>query len=260
MKITEIENKDLKIEKIAMSCDKTITDTKGKTVAYPLMTTSSFILITGASGSGKSNLMISLLKGNKSTPDKKHKLSYNKMFDKVIYVSPSAGTIKNSPLENISDDQKHEALTDEVFDQVEEIGEDAIEEGLHNLWILDDVSSQLRGQNENRLNQIVKNRRHKNLTIWIIAHKITDLSPKLRSNLSQGFFFKPKTNKEIDAIQTEYMLLSKKDADVVMGSVFKTRYDFMLIDSSLRNSAKFEFFRNFNRLVLDEEKEESDNK
>ena len=74
MKITEIENKDLKIEKIAMSCDKTITDTKGKTVAYPLMTTSSFILITGASGSGKSNLMISLLKGNKTTPDKKHKL------------------------------------------------------------------------------------------------------------------------------------------------------------------------------------------
>ena len=61
MKITEIENKDLKIEKIAMSCDKTITDTKGKTVAYPLMTTSSFILITGASGSGKSNLMISLI-------------------------------------------------------------------------------------------------------------------------------------------------------------------------------------------------------
>jgi hypothetical protein len=56
------------------------------------------------------------------------------------------------------------------------------------------------------------------------------------------------------------MLLSKKDADVVMASAFKTRYDFMLIDSSLRNSAKFEFFRNFNRLVLDEEKEESDNK
>lgn len=260
MKIQEIENKELQVNRVDMSCDKCIKDNKGKKIIEPLMATSHFYIISGASGSGKTNLLINLLKSNKQTKDKKTKLSYRKMFDKVIFVSPSAHTIKDSPLEKIADDQKFVELNEEVFDLVDNISDEAVEDNVHNLLILDDVSSQLRGANEKPLNQIIKNRRHKNLSIWVVGHKVTDLSPALRSNASMLFLFKPKTNKEIAAIQEEYMLMPKKQADEIMNAAYKTRYDFLLIDTSLRKNADFEFFRNFNKLVFEEEdKNKNDN-
>ena len=176
------------------------------------------------------------------------------MFDKVIFVSPSAATIKDSPLEKIADDQKFEELNHEVFDLLEDIGDDAVEDNKHNLLILDDVSSQLRSrENEKILNQTIKNRRHKNLSIWIVGHKITDLAPSLRSNANMIYLFKPKTNKEVTAIQEEYMLMPKKQAEEIFNATYKSRHDFLLIDTSLRTSADFRFFRNFNELVFEEE-------
>jgi ABC-type transport system involved in cytochrome bd biosynthesis fused ATPase/permease subunit len=256
MKVKEVENKDLQIKKINMLCDQVIQDNKGRTVAKPLMNTSSFVIISGASGSGKTNLLISLLKSNKLTKDKSAKLSYRNCFDKILFVSPSSGTIKDNPLEKIADDQKFEEINEDMFDMLDDISEDAVEDEKFNLLILDDVSSQLRlRENEHRLNQIIKNRRHKNLTVWCVTHKVTDLSPKLRCNASQIYLFKPKTNKEIQSIQEEYMLMPKKDADLVMGAAFQTRYDFMMIDASLRESPDFQFYRNFNLLVFEGDEE-----
>lgn len=254
MKIVEIENKDLKVNKVDMMCDKCIQDKKGRTIAEPLMKSAHFYIISGASGSGKTNLLINLLKSNKMTADKKHKLSYNRMFDNVIFVSPSASTIKDSPLEKIADNQKFTELNEEVFDLVDEITEDGIENDSHTLLVLDDVSSQLRTKdNEKPLNQLIKNRRHKNLSIWIVGHKTTDLSPALRSNANLIMLFKPKTRIEIETLQSEYMLMPKKQAEEVMAAAFKDRYDFMIIDTSLRRSADFVFYRNFNQLIIEDE-------
>lgn len=254
MKIKEIENKNLQIQKVNMECDKRIKDKQGKSIAPPLMNTSHFMLISGASGSGKTNLLVNLLKSNKDTKDGKYKLSYRNMFNKVIFVSPSAATIKKSPLAKIADNQKFEELNYEVFDLLEEIGEDAVEEDKHNLLILDDVSSQLRSkENEKILNQTIKNRRHKNLSVWIITHKVTDAAPSLRSNANMIVLFRPKTNKEKTAIQEEYMLLPKKEAEEIFDAAFKTRFDFLLIDASLREGPDFKFYRNFNELQFEME-------
>jgi len=251
--IVEIPNTELNVSKIAMHCDKCITDSKGRSVAAPLMSTSHFYIISGASGSGKSNLIINLLKSTKTTKDKKHKKSYRNMFDTVILVSPSASTIKDSPLENISDDQKFNSLNEDVFDMVDSVTEDSVEDDKHTLLILDDVSSQLRlKENEKQLTQLVKNRRHLNLSIWVIGHRVIDLSPALRSNANLIFLFRPKTNKEIETIQSEYMMMPKKEADELMRAAYKDRFDFMLIDTSLRTSSEFLFYRNYNQLKFDE--------
>ena len=258
MTITEIPNSELNIQKIAMNCDKCITDSKGRSIAAPLMSSSHFYIISGASGSGKSNLIVNLLKSTKTTKDKKHKKSYRNMFDNIILVSPSASTIKDSPLENISDDQKFNSLNEDVFDMVDSVTEDSVEDDKHTLLILDDVSSQLRlKENEKLLTQLVKNRRHLNLSIWVVGHKVTDLSPALRSNANLIFLFKPKTTREIETIQSEYMMMPKKEADELMKAAYKDRYDFMLIDTSLRTGSEFLFFRNFNQLKFDE-KDKSD--
>ena len=255
MTITEIPNSELNIQKIAMNCDKCITDSKGRSIAAPLMSSSHFYIISGASGSGKSNLIVNLLKSTKTTKDKKHKKSYRNMFDNIILVSPSASTIKDSPLENISDDQKFNSLNEDVFDMVDSVTEDSVEDDKHTLLILDDVSSQLRlKENEKLLTQLVKNRRHLNLSIWVVGHKVTDLSPALRSNANLIFLFKPKTTREIETIQSEYMMMPKKEADELMKAAYKDRYDFMLIDTSLRTGSEFLFFRNFNQLIFEKDK------
>jgi len=253
MSITEIPNEDLSISKIQMKCDKYITDSKCRSVAAPLMQTSHFYIISGASGSGKSNLIVNLLKSNKTTKDNKHKKSYRNMFNNIILVSPSAHTIKDSPLENISDDQKFHSISDEVFDLVELMTEDSVEENKHTLLILDDISSQLRlKENEKKLNQLIKNRRHLNLSIWIVTHKSTDAPPSMRSNANLIFLFRPKTTREIDTIQSEYMMMTKSRADELMQAAYKDRYDFLLLDTSLRTGSEFRFYRNYNELIIDE--------
>jgi len=251
MSITEIPNEDLSISKIQMKCDKYITDSKCRSVAAPLMQTSHFYIISGASGSGKSNLIVNLLKSNKTTKDNKHKKSYRNMFNNIILVSPSAHTIKDSPLENISDDQKFHSISDEVFDLVELMTEDSVEENKHTLLILDDISSQLRlKENEKKLNQLIKNRRHLNLSIWIVTHKSTDAPPSMRSNANLIFLFRPKTTREIDTIQSEYMMMTKSRADELMQAAYKDRYDFLLLDTSLRTGSEFRFYRNYSELIF----------
>jgi hypothetical protein len=74
------------------------------------------------------------------------------------------------------------------------------------------------------------------------------------------FLFKPKTNKEVTAIQEEYMLMPKKQAEEIFDATYKSRYDFLLIDTSLRTSADFRFFRNYNELVFEEEEDKNENK
>ena len=249
--IIEVPNEDLAVSKIQMKCDKCITDAKGRSVAAPLMDTSHFYIISGASGSGKSNLIVNLLKSNKTTKDKKHKKSYRNAFDNIILVSPSAHTIKNSPLENISNDQKFDSISEEVFELVDSMTDDAIQENKHTLLILDDISSQLRmKENEKILNQLIKNRRHLNLSIWIVTHKSTDASPALRSNANLIFLFRPKTTREIDTIQSEYMMMSKQRADEIMNAAYKDRYDFLLLDTSLRTGSDFRYFRNYSELIF----------
>ena len=249
--ITEIPNENLTVTKIQMKCDKYITDSKCRSVAAPLMQTSHFYIISGASGSGKSNLIVNLLKSNKTTKDKKHKKSYRNAFDNIILVSPSAHTIKDSPLENISDDQKFDSISDDMFDLIDSMTEDSIQENTHTLLILDDVSSQLRlKENEKKLNHLIKNRRHLNLSIWIVTHKVTDASPALRSNANLIFLFRPKTTREIDTIQSEYMMMSKQRADEIMNAAYKDRYDFLLIDTSLRTGSDFRYFRNYSELIF----------
>ena len=178
------------------------------------------------------------------------------MFDNIILVSPSAHTIKDSPLENISDDQKFNSISEDMFDMVVSVTDDAVEDNQHTLLILDDVSSQLRlKENEKLLTQLVKNRRHLNLSIWIVGHKVTDLSPALRSNANLLFIFKGKTTREIETIQSEYMLMPKKEADELMKAAYKQRFDFMLIDTSLRKGSEFLFYRNYNQLIFKNEKD-----
>jgi DNA polymerase III delta prime subunit len=247
MHIIEKQNKDLEVQKIQMSADSTISDKKGRTVVSPLMNSSFLYLICGPSGSGKTNLMISLLKNCKCAKDAKHKKTYYGMFDNVVVVSPSLHTVKNDIFKDMDDSKKFKRLNEEVFETIEGLHE----EGKHMLLILDDVSSELK--NKEILNDLIiltKNRRHKGagLSIIIIGHRISDYPVGIRANASLIMLFKPKTKKEQEFIYEQFINLTKEEYKNLIDYVYKGRFDFLIIDTSLRNSNNFQYYRNFNLL------------
>jgi len=247
MHIKEIKNKDIEIQKIPMSTDSIISDKKGRTVVQPLMKSSFLYLICGPSGSGKTNLMISLLKNSKYSKEDKTKKTYYGMFDNIIVVSPSLHTIKNNIFEDVDESKKFKTLDENVFETVNSL----VNEDEHILLILDDVSSELKKKEIlNDLIILTKNRRHKGagLSIIIIGHKVSDYPTQIRNNASLVMLFKPKTKKEIEFIFDEYINLSHNDYKELLDYVYQGKYDFLLIDSSLRNSSNFQYYRNFNLL------------
>lgn len=253
MKITEQVNKDMEVGKVKMSCDQKIMDNKGRSVCHPLMQTSFLYLISGASGSGKSNLLVNLLtKSGKSECGKMMK-SYRGMFDHIIMVSPSAHTIQNKLMDTIPSEQRFDSITPEVFEKVEELTENAVEEDIHTLVVLDDVSSELRKKDvENELNKLVKNRRHFNVSLIIISHKITDYGTALRNNANLLFIFRPKSKREYEMICGEFMMRPAPECRQITDHIYQGKYSFMLIDQSLRDSSQFEFYRNFDKLLIEE--------
>jgi len=252
MKITEQPNKDMAVGKVEMSCDQKIMDNKGRSVCSPLMQSSFLYLISGPSGSGKSNLLVNLLTTSGKSKCGKNMKSYKGMFDHIIMVSPSAHTIQNKLMDTIPSEQRYDSLTPEVFEKVEELTENAVEEDIHTLVVLDDVSSELRKKDvENELNKLVKNRRHFNVSFIIISHKITDYGTSLRNNANLIFIFRPKSKREYDMITTEFMMRPANECKEILDHIYQGKHDFMLIDQSLRRSSQFEFFRNFDRLLIE---------
>lgn len=252
MKITEQPNKDMAVGKVEMSCDQKIMDNKGRSVCSPLMQSSFLYLISGPSGSGKSNLLVNLLTKGGTSECKKNMKSYKGMFDHIIMVSPSAHTIQNKLMDTIPSEQRYDSLTPEVFEKVEDLTENAVEEDIHTLVVLDDVSSQLRRKEvENELNQLVKNRRHINVSLIIISHKITDYGTALRNNANLIFIFRPKSKREYDMICGEFMMRPANECKEIIDHIYQGKHDFMLIDQSLRESSHFEFHRNYDRLLIE---------
>ena len=190
---------------------------------------------------------------SRSTEDSSDSVEkYRNMFDHIVLVSPSAKTLKDNIFENL--EHKFEHLDEEVFETLEDITEDAIETGEQTLIILDDVSSELRKNKsiERQLAQITKNRRHRNTSIICIGHNLIDFAPSLRKNASLIFLFRPKSRREVDLIINEFMMMDVGSARQLMKMVYQDKHDFMLIDMSLRRSGNFEFFRNFNKLELED--------
>lgn len=251
MHIKEIKN-DLTVGKVQMTADSIIQDKKGRSIAPPLMNSSFLYIITGASGSGKTNLMINLLKPCKCSKDNNKKKTYYGMFDSVVVVSPSLNTLssKENLFKNLDESKKFKKLDEDVFETVESLHE----EKKHQLLILDDISQQLKQKEVvHDLVSLCKNRRHKGggLSIMIILHKLSDAPPSIRANSSLNFVFKPKTKKETEFIHNEYIDMPFNDFKELLNYIFKDgKYNFLIIDTSLRSSADIQFYKNFNLLEL----------
>jgi adenosyl cobinamide kinase/adenosyl cobinamide phosphate guanylyltransferase len=235
MKIDEEENTELKIKPPGMNCDKPISDL----ILPPLPTTHSAFGIIGSAGSGKSSWAISLLTNKKA---------YKKVFENVYFVIPphSRASVSNKIFEKHDQEKIYDELTPEILEEIKSKVQAESEEGFNSLLVIDDCTVYLKNKsNEMLLKNLIYNRRHLKLTIWLLAQSYTQIPLGVRKCLSHLVLFKPKNKKEYSSIFEELIFLPKEQGDKIIKYIFKKPHDFMY-----SNIGTNEIFRNFNKLTL----------
>lgn len=263
MEFIETDNKKLDIDKISMNCDGCLSDD----LIEPL---SSFrsgfnLLIAGYSGSGKTSLLVNLLSKPKKAGVRQ---SFKNLFSNIVVVSPSLHTLKNNIFKDLADEKQYTQFTEEMLDNfyllLDKIKQDELDlakqedrepEPQYTLLILDDVASSLRKNKklEQRFINLLQNRRHLGLggvSIISIVQSIVQVAPQHRNNLSHLITFRPKNKKEEERIYREFVNQPQKFMDDFFNYFFQDKYDFMLIDLTLRDSANFLFYRKYNQVLF----------
>jgi len=217
----------------------------------PLPIKSFAMLIVGAPGSGKTNLLLSLLmtKGKKKY--------YYKFFDKIYLMSGSLATLPKKFVEKLPEEQVYNEFKDDYL--VATIN--ALKDGPnHNsLLVLDDVIRSI--SRSKNLSKVFLNRRHithndqeegnGGLSIMVTSQKFNLLCLEFRNSMSDVIIFKSSNGLELKAIKDELMVdLSPELQDKLLKEAWKQKYQFLLIKPN--NDINNKYYINFDRVEFDE--------
>lgn len=235
---------DFTLPKVPMSTDNDL----APNLKQPLSSikSGSMVVICGAAGSGKSSALINLFIMHRC-PETKQKRNLKKCFHNIFVVSPSMSSFKNNIFKELIESHRFDNLVD-FLDQYEDMIDPTEEE---TAIIFDDVGAQLRSkQTYAKFQHLVHNRRHKHLTIFVLVQNLTMLSPAVRDSMNMLICFKPKTWQERERV-FELTGLPKKHMDDFFKTIYKKKFDSVLVDMSLKNSNDYEFYRNiFNKIIV----------
>ena len=219
------------------------------------------LLLVGPKGSGKSNLILRLLYGNKKPKGAKnnyHKF-YRHFFDKVYVFSPSWKLDPKMDRCKIPDEQIFEEpalypnIIEELIgtqtDSIEEEGKDDTE---HILMIFTDLAGAkgVFSQAKGVMNKLAFNLRHFKVSLLIDTQSLRQINSAFRENLSGIILFSGINNRlEIEKIKEEYLgSFQKKEQDQILEFAFKNPYDFLYINFQKHGLDKY--YRNFNKLII----------
>lgn len=207
-------------------------------------------IFSGRPGSGKSTLVLNLLK-RKSSP-------YHRIFDKVFLCSPTAGRVeKFMPLiEELSEEgQFYDTLNDEIIQQIVDKIKSSNEEYKkehpkmipRNLLIIDDCIHLLPSSTQHSsINQIFVGLRHMKLSVWICTQQFTKLNRLIRTNANLISFFPTDSRKEFQTLEEELSIDPK-----LLKSVYDFATDsnngFLHISLCGRKPA---FFKKFDKILI----------
>ena len=217
----------------------------------PLPIKSFAMLIVGAPGSGKTNLLLSLLmtKGKKKY--------YYKFFDKIYLMSGSLATLPKKFVEKLPEEQVYNEFKDDYL--VATIN--ALKDGPnHNsLLVLDDVIRSI--SRSKNLSKVFLNRRHithndqeegnGGLSIMVTSQKFNLLCLEFRNSMSDVIIFKSSNGQELKAVKDELMVdLSPELQDKLLKEAWKEKYSFLMIKPN--NDIQNKYFIKFDKVEFDE--------
>jgi ABC-type dipeptide/oligopeptide/nickel transport system ATPase component len=227
-----------------------------KDLPEPLPNYSGFsMVIIGASGSGKTTALYSMMSAKKKNGMRQ---SYLKCFHKIYVVSPTIAnnSIKNDPFKKLPENQIHRKLSLDVLEELEEEIQKNREEGLNSAIIFDDVGSQLRksGAIDKKITQMIQNRRHDYTSYFILLQKYRDAGTGIRNNISHLMTFKMKNRLERESIINELLPFKQNKSESLLNYVFENddKFSFLFVDMSLKKTNKFKFYKKFNELELED--------
>ena len=249
--IKSIIDPNVEIQKIPMN-----TDYKLQLDTDVIPNIASTIFLIGKPKSGKTNLMLNLLFGTKTTK------FYNKMFDKVFFI----GNIKT-----INSEKKIDLPEDQIFDTLsvsilEDIEEDIADSDMAVCLILDDMAAFLKQKGiKEKLRKMTFNRRHmtasgngkrKPTGLWLIitSQKFNCIDKTIRQLGTHYALFKPNSADSISFFD-EVLATSKDVWSNIQKFVFypQPNHNFLWYDAT-----SSQYYKNFNKIEFEEDEEEFD--
>jgi GTPase SAR1 family protein len=191
----------------------------------------------GSGGSGKSSLMMNLIKG-----------PYKKKFNNIYYFCPmvSFTSVKNHPFKK--HDKVYHDFTirelSEIYKELEEKKE--ANEDEYSLIILDDLADCLKNNDiQVLMNKMMIKSRHLQVS-WIITLQAYYYFPKqLRRQITNFILFKTKSIDEFQSLAKELFNMNSDDALTLYNYVFDKNYNHLDVDTVTNT-----YYKNFNMLEL----------
>lgn len=229
--IEELKKPNLPLTK--MNCDDCI-DPKLNT--YPMIqdafSKTSFNVVTGTMGSGKSSLIISLLRS-----------VFKKCFHSIYVIMPpnSRASLQNDIFSKLPSDQVYDDLNENVLNDIYNKLKDNSSEGYFSLLIIDDFQDMFKQKSiEKLLQKIILKMRHIRTTTFLLQQNIKSLPRNLRLLVSNYITFDLGKSQMMDLFE-ESIQLDKNKFQEVMDLGFKQKHDWLLINLRNKNMyAKFD--------------------
>ena len=226
---------------IKMNCDDIIAE---KLTKYPMIneafSTTSFNVLCGRMGSGKTSLLTSLVKK-----------IFKKCFETIYVFMPSnsRASIENDiygkhlPPEQLFDTLTLENIT-EVYNSIQENAS----EGYNSLIIIDDFQVALKDPDILKvLQKIITKMRHLRTTIFLLQQNFQALAKPLRELASNLIIFNLGKS-QLEKVFDEVIQLHKDKYQEIIDISFKDPHDWILINLHKSRS----IYRNFDKLIIND--------
>ena len=227
------------LHKIKMNCDECIDE---KLLQYPMVADvwihTSFNIIVGKMGRGKTSLMMNLVKN-----------VFKKCFAKIyIFIPESSRKSIDKDIfgRHLPDDQLFDELSEENLESVYHRLQEDTEEDNFSLLIIDDFQVQLKNPSIVAiLERIITKMRHLRCTVFLLNQNYNKLVKNLRLIVSNIILFNVGKS-ALDSIFDETIQLDKKKYQTLIENVFVNKNDWILINV---NGSK-KIYRMFDEVVI----------
>lgn len=241
MKIQILEKPNLK--KVKMLVDNVIDE---KMLKYPmvadLFSKTSFNVICGKMGQGKTTLITNLVK-----------TVFKKCFEHIILFMPAGSrrSIENDIYgKNIPSSDIYDTLSDETLDEAIDKIEENAENDENTLIIIDDFQAALKmPEIQSRLQKIVTRMRHMRTTIFILQQNFQKLPKFLRELVTNVITFNIGKS-QLNKLFEETVQLDADKFQALVDLAFKEKNDWIAINVNGNRNV----YRGFDRIVFDDEK------
>lgn len=236
MNIEVIKNEKPDLDHGKMVCD---TGLHKKLNEYELtkhFNNHSFNMLIGRPRSGKSSLAQGLFRSNKV---------FKKVFHKIVLFQPpnSRGSIKDDIFNKIPPEDIYDELT--VLDLKKVIAQFKAEPELNKAIILDDMGAYLKNNEiQQLLKELVFNRRHLRVSIFVMAQSYKSLPLDLRKLVTNFIIFKV-SKMELNEIFSENIESLNAFTDEISKVVFDKPHQFLFANIEDRK-----LYKNWDELVI----------